>query len=170
MAEQPKLEHLWAPWRLKYIEKAADGTGTGDIFVDLPAQDNDRENLILHRGSTAFVMLNKYPYTNGHLLIAPYRQTDRLDLLGDAELLEIQQLLAKGVRWLERAYKPDGFNIGVNLGRAAGAGIPQHIHWHIVPRWNGDTNYMTTVGGVRVMPQTLEDSYDRLCDARDALS
>lgn len=170
MAEQPKLEHLWAPWRLKYIEKSDGDAGTGNIFVDLPAQENDRENLILHRGSTAFVMLNKYPYTNGHLLIAPYRQTDRLDLLGDEELLEIQQLLAKGVRWLERAYKPDGFNVGVNLGRAAGAGIPQHIHWHVVPRWNGDTNYMTTVGGVRVMPQTLEDSYDRLCDARDALS
>jgi ATP adenylyltransferase len=155
-------ERLWAPWRMTYIEHPSTGTDEINIFVELPTQSDDRANLILYRGSTAFVMLNAYPYTNGHLLVAPYRQTPNLEDLQDAELLEINQMLAKGVRWVKRAYNPDGFNIGVNMGRAAGAGIPNHIHWHIVPRWSGDTNFMTTVGEVRVLPQTLEDSYDRL--------
>lgn len=153
-------EVLWAPWRLTYIEKPTPEGGC--IFVDLPAQENDRENLILYRGQHAFVLLNKYPYTNGHLMVAPYHHTAEIEELDDPTLLEINRLLGSSVRWIRRAYHPDGFNLGVNLGRAAGAGIPDHIHWHVVPRWNGDTNYMTTVGGVRVMPQTLEDSYDRL--------
>jgi hypothetical protein len=119
-------EVLWAPWRLAYIEKPAvnsgDGKGTGDIFVDLPAEQDDAKNYILYRGEVAFVMLNAFPYTNGHLLIAPYRQVAEIDLLDDAELLEINQLLARAARWLKRAYRPDGMNIGVNMGRAAGAG------------------------------------------------
>ena len=113
-------------------------------------------------------MLNAYPYTSGHLMIAPYLHTAELTELGDAALLEINQLLGKSVGWLRKAYKPDGFNIGVNLGAAAGAGIPSHIHWHVVPRWNGDTNYMTTVGDVRVLPQSLEDTYDRIRAIIDA--
>lgn len=153
-------ERLWAPWRLTYIEKSAPEDGC--IFVDLPTQDADRDNLILYRGNRAFVMLNAYPYTNGHLMVAPYRHTSSMAALDDAELLEINQLVAKCLRWIERAYTPDGFNIGVNLGSAAGAGIPTHIHWHIVPRWTGDTNFMTAVGEVRVLPQSLEESYDRL--------
>jgi ATP adenylyltransferase len=161
---------LWAPWRLIYIEKPATSSGTGDIFVDLPAENEDRKNSILYRGETAFVMLNAYPYTNGHLLIAPYRQVAEIDLLNDAELLEINQLLAQGVRWLRAAYNPDGFNLGVNMGKAAGAGIPIHIHWHVVPRWNGDTNFMTAVGEVRVMPQSLEASYDRLRGVIDGIA
>jgi ATP adenylyltransferase len=159
-------ETLWAPWRMAYIERPETGTGTGgDIFVDLPAQNEDRKNLILFRGETAFTMLNAFPYTNGHLLIAPYRQIADVVELNDAELLEINQLVAKGVTWIRNAYHPDGFNIGVNMGRAAGAGIPQHIHWHIVPRWNGDTNFMTAIGDVRVIPQDLHESYDRLLEA-----
>ncbi|MBX3120104.1 MAG: HIT domain-containing protein [Fimbriimonadaceae bacterium] len=154
-------ERLWAPWRFTYIEKASPSDG-GCIFVDLPQQDSDRENLILWRGKTAFVMLNAFPYTNGHLMIAPYKHTNDIGALDDAELLEINKLVAACVRWVTAAYKPDGFNIGVNVGHAAGAGIPSHIHWHVVPRWNGDTNFMTTVGDVRVLPQTLEQSYDRL--------
>jgi ATP adenylyltransferase len=157
-------ERLWAPWRLTYIESASkpEPGATGCIFVDLPAQTDDRKNLILYRGQTAFVMLNAFPYTNGHLMVAPYRHTNDMAELDDAELLEINQLVAWCTRWIRSAYRPDGFNIGVNVGRAAGAGIPTHIHWHIVPRWDGDTNFMTTVGEVRVMPQSLEDSYDRL--------
>lgn len=162
-------EILWAPWRMQYIEKPSTGTGGGgDIFVDLPAENDDRKNLILYRGERAFVIMNAFPYTNGHLLIAPYRQVSDIAQMNDQELLEVNQLVAKAVTWLRKAYNPDGFNVGVNMGRAAGAGIPQHVHWHIVPRWNGDTNFMTVVGQVRVMPQTLEESYDRLLEAQKA--
>ncbi|HEY3780342.1 MAG TPA: HIT domain-containing protein [Fimbriimonadaceae bacterium] len=153
-------ERLWAPWRLSYIEKATPQGGC--IFVDLPASDNDRENLILYRGKTAFVMLNGFPYTNGHLMVAPYKHTADMNELDDDELLEINKLVALTLNWLKKAYQPNGFNIGVNLGNAAGAGIPSHIHWHIVPRWEGDTNFMGVVGDVRVLPQSLQDSYDRL--------
>lgn len=154
-------ENLWAPWRMKYIEKTGE---SGNIFVDLPAANDDRSNLILFRGITAFIMLNAYPYTSGHLLIAPYRQTNDLPSMTDAELLEIHQLLAKSVKWLQIAYNPQGFNIGVNIGSASGAGIPIHLHWHVVPRWSGDTNFMTTIGEIRVMPSTLADSYDKLVE------
>ncbi len=154
-------ENLWAPWRMKYIEKTGE---SGNIFVDLPAANDDRSNLILFRGITAFIMLNAYPYTSGHLLIAPYRQTNDLPSMTDAELLEIHQLLAKSVKWLQTAYNPQGFNIGVNIGSASGAGIPIHLHWHVVPRWSGDTNFMTTIGEIRVMPSTLADSYDKLVE------
>jgi len=168
--EMPEI--LWAPWRLAYIERPNEtgktpGETTGNFFLDLPAQDNDRENLILQRGETAFVIMNAYPYTNGHLLVAPYRQVADLEGLNDSELLEINRLLARCQRWIRLAFRPDGFNIGVNIGRAAGAGVPQHIHWHILPRWNGDTNFMTTIGDVRVIPQTLSETYDRLIAARD---
>lgn len=161
-------ELLWAPWRFTYVERPTTGTTEGGcIFVDLPAENEDAKNLILFRGETAFVMLNAFPYTNGHLLIAPFKHTAEIGDLNDAELLEINQLLAKAHRWLTAVYRPDGFNVGVNLGRAGGAGIPSHIHWHIVPRWSGDTNFMTTVGNVRVLPQSLEDSYAKLREAVD---
>ncbi len=159
-------ELLWAPWRMSYVERP--GTGSKDaanIFVDLPAENEDRKNLILFRCETAFVILNAYPYTNGHLMIAPYKQTTDLAGLDDEELLEINKLLARSIGWIKRAYNPDGFNLGVNLGSAAGAGIPTHIHWHVVPRWGGDTNFITTVGDVRVMPEDLLSSYDRLSSA-----
>ena len=109
--------------------------------------------------------MNAFPYTNGHVMVAPFRHTANLNDLSDEELLEINQLVAASVRWIGTAYSPDGFNIGVNLGSAAGAGVPTHVHWHVVPRWNGDTNFMTTVGDVRVLPQSLEESYDRLRSA-----
>lgn len=153
-------ETIWAPWRLSYIEGA--GEGGGCIFLDLPAKENDRDNLILFRGRTAFVMLNAFPYTNGHLMIAPYKHTADMSDLTDGELLEINQLVRDCLRWIKQAYKPEGFNIGVNIGKVAGAGIPNHIHWHVVPRWGGDTNFMTTVGDARVLPQSLAESYDRL--------
>ncbi|MEQ1821366.1 MAG: HIT domain-containing protein [Fimbriimonadaceae bacterium] len=156
-------DRLWAPWRLSYIEGAPKVEGeTGCIFVDLPAQNDDRANLILFRGKTAFVMLNAFPYTNGHLMVAPFRHTSDIASMSDAELLEINQLVSSCVKWIRETYNPDGFNIGVNIGRAAGAGIPTHIHWHIVARWDGDTNFMGVVGDVRVLPQSLEESYDRL--------
>jgi len=150
---------------MEYIERPGTGKPGGDIFLDLPAANEDDKNFILFRGTTAFVMLNAFPYTNGHLMVAPYRQVADITLMTDEELLEVNQLVAKGVSWVRATYNPDGFNMGVNMGHAAGAGIPVHIHWHIVPRWNGDTNFMTTVGQVRVMPQTLEQSYARLMEA-----
>ena len=140
-------------------------SASGKIDDDLPQSGNDRESLILYRGTTAFVLMNRYPYTNGHLMVAPYRHTANMADLEDEELLEINQLVARAVGWIKATYHPDGFNIGVNLGSAAGAGIPQHIHWHIVPRWQGDTNFMTTTGDVRVLPQSLEESYERLLEA-----
>jgi len=155
-------ERLWAPWRFSYIAKADESAKEGCFFVDLPQQSDDRANLLLSRGQTAFVMLNAFPYTSGHLMVAPYKHTADMAELDDAELLEINQLVAAAVRWITAVYKPQGFNIGVNLGSAGGAGVPTHIHWHIVPRWSGDTNFMTTVGDVRVIPQDLHDSYDLL--------
>lgn len=152
-------ENLWAPWRMKYISKSE---GTGNIFVDLVAENDDERTLILFRGKTAFVMLNAFPYTSGHLMVAPFRETNDLTTMSDEELLEINQLVAKSIRWLKIAFNPHGFNVGVNLGSAAGAGIPVHAHWHIVPRWSGDTNFMTTVGEIRVQPFTLEDTYQKL--------
>ena len=160
-------EILWAPWRMKYVERASvDADGSGNIFVDLPAREDDRTNLILHRGELAFVLLNAFPYANGHLLVAPFRQISDITLLSDPELLELNQLVARAVRWIRVAYRPDSFNIGVNMGAAAGAGIPQHIHWHVVPRWNGDTNFMTSIMDTRVMPQSLDESYGRLLEAK----
>jgi len=158
-------ERLWAPWRFTYLDSEEE---PGCFFVELPKQNADRENKILFRGKTAFVILNAYPYTNGHVMVAPYRHTAQMHELSDEELLEINQLIARCLSWITQAYKPDGFNIGVNLGVAGGAGVPSHIHWHIVPRWSGDTNYMTTVGEVRVISQSLEDSYDRLYQAMTA--
>jgi ATP adenylyltransferase len=150
---------------MSYIEKSSSGKPDGDIFLQLPAEQDDTKNLILYRGNHAFVMMNAYPYTNGHLLVAPYRQIADIELLNDAELLELNQLVAKAIRWLKTCFRPDGFNVGINLGRAAGAGIPVHIHWHVVPRWGGDTNFMTTVGNVRVMPQSLQDGYLKIREA-----
>jgi ATP adenylyltransferase len=158
-------EILWAPWRLKYIERPSGAGPRGDIFLELPAENQDRKNLILYRGELAFVILNAYPYSNAHLLIAPYRQVAEVDGLSDEELCEINIVLARAIRWIRTAYRPDGFNIGINMGSAAGAGIPVHVHWHIVPRWAGDTNFMTTIGDVRVMPETLDASFDRLTEA-----
>lgn len=157
-------ERLWAPWRFTYIDSKEE---PGCFLVELPKKDNDRENGILYRGKTAFVIMNAFPYTNGHVMVAPFKHTADLNELTDEELLEINQLVAACVRWIGQAYAPDGYNIGVNLGRAAGAGVPTHIHWHIVPRWNGDTNFMTTIGEVRVLPQSLEESYDKLRAAVD---
>ncbi|MCW5939825.1 MAG: HIT domain-containing protein [Fimbriimonadaceae bacterium] len=156
------LERLWAPWRFGYVQQADSQNLTGNIFVDLPNLGDDREALILHRGTKAYVLMNAYPYTSGHLLVAPYREVADIVDLGDDEHLEVNQLVAQSVRWLREVYRPDGFNIGVNMGRAAGAGIPQHVHWHVVPRWSGDTNFMTTVSDVRVIPQDLRDAYDRI--------
>jgi ATP adenylyltransferase len=156
-------KNLWAPWRTAYItgiEKKDDGC----IFCSKPGQDscNDRDNLLLYRGERCFVLMNLYPYNNGHLMIIPYRHTsDILDLNAEAST-EMWELLCVSKKALAAVMNPDGFNIGMNLGRTAGAGIDQHIHMHIVPRWNGDTNLMPVVGETKVISQALGDTYDAL--------
>lgn len=145
---------------MRYIEAADDAPGC--IFCVKPAQQRDDENLLLLRGERCFIMLNAFPYSNGHLMVSPYRHTADLDDLEDAELLELMTLTRRGINVLKRACRPDGFNVGINLGRVAGAGIADHIHVHIVPRWNGDTNFMAVIGDTRVIPEALEAAYRRL--------
>lgn len=155
---------LWAPWRMEYIEKK--DAPEGCLFCRLAESPaGDATNLVLWRGAHAMALMNRYPYTNGHLMVAPYRHTSDLTDLGDEELLEVHRLVARATAWIRDAYGPDGYNIGINLGSAGGAGIPGHVHWHVVPRWRGDTNFMTVVGEVRVVPEALEASYARLLGA-----
>ena len=151
---------IWAPWRIKYIRESTGGTSKeGCIFCILPSENRDEENLILYRGKYAFIILNRFPYNTGHLMIVPYRHVSSLEGLEYCELQEISILVKHTLKALRKAMKPEGFNVGVNIGRAAGAGIEGHVHVHIVPRWNGDANFMTVTGGVRVIPQSLHDTY-----------
>lgn len=154
-------ERLWAPWRMQYVSTASQPSAEC-IFCAKPAAHADAEHLILWRSTECFVILNLFPYTSGHLMIVPYRHTRDLASLTDAEWLDIGRVARLCTRALEREYRPDGLNIGFNLGRAAGAGIEQHLHMHIVPRWNGDTNFMATIGETRVLPESLEQTYARL--------
>lgn len=137
----------------------------GCIFCDKPAQDNDRKNLIVYRGENAFVLMNLFPYNNGHLMIAPYKHTSRLADLDDAALLEIMSLTVRAQAALKIAFGPDGYNVGMNLGRVAGAGIADHLHQHIVPRWNGDSNFMPVIGETKVLPDSLDNSYAKIRSA-----
>ncbi len=157
------MDQLWAPWRLAYVVKEpASSSENGCFICGGLAGNDDRAHHIVRRCPLSVVLLNKYPYNNGHLLIAPRRHVGRLDEMTSAELLEVNEQLRAMVAILEKKMKPDGFNIGVNLGKVAGAGLPGHIHWHIVPRWNGDTNFMPVLGDVKVIVQSLDALYDLL--------
>jgi len=153
---------LWAPWRLEYIETA--DAPSGCIFCVKPKESEDRKNLIVHRGEKAFVMLNRYPYNNGHVMIAPYTHTADFSRLSDAEKLELMDLLSLTKEVLSLIMNPHGFNIGINLGRAAGAGIEDHLHVHMVPRWNGDTNFMPVLANVKVIPESLDQTWVKLTE------
>jgi len=155
-------EQLWAPWRLKYIEAADKAQGC--IFCDFPAEGaaHDPENFILHRGQYAYLILNAFPYSNGHLMVVPYRHTATLEDYTEAEMLDIMLLTRLATRALQEAFNPHAYNCGLNMGRVAGAGIAEHLHWHIVPRWNGDTNFMTVLADTRVIPESLPAVYERL--------
>ena len=155
------MKQLWAPWRMAYIEEPA---SDGCIFCVKDIVDDDRKRLILKRGEGAFVMMNKFPYSNAHLLIAPYRHTADMNKLTDLERLNIFQLLALSQDVLGKIFQPEGFNIGMNLGKVAGAGVAEHLHFHIVPRWSGDTNFMPVFSDVRVIPQHLETTFEKLAE------
>jgi ATP adenylyltransferase len=145
---------------MEYIQSAHQAEGC--IFCDKPAEGDDQAAYIVARSQRAFVILNAYPYNPGHLMVAPFRHVGELEEMDDTEVAETQHLLQRSLRALKEVADPDGFNLGMNLGRVAGAGIPNHVHWHVVPRWNGDTNFMPIVGETRVLPELLGDTYAKL--------
>jgi len=150
---------LWAPWRIEYIRGEKDGAC---FLCRMFSEDTDRENLILFRGKTCVVNMNRYPYNSGHLMVSPLRHIAELDELTADEEQEFSELTRRAVAALRAALQPEGFNIGINLGAAAGAGLKEHLHRHIVPRWVGDTNFMPVVGGTHVVPEALLETYDLL--------
>lgn len=160
------MDQLWAPWRLSYVASAKPPAENDPCFIcqGLASQD-DRTHLIVCRTPWSVVVLNRFPYNNGHLLVAPKAHKGRLDELSTHEILDGQQTLARLVTLLGELMKPDGFNLGLNLGRAAGAGLPGHLHWHIVPRWHGDTNFMPILADVKVIVQSLDALHDCLSAA-----
>lgn len=161
------LDNLWAGWRLAYVSSATEaerrGEDGGCVFcVILESGPPSAENGMVWRGELAFAVLNAYPYASGHLLVLPVRHVADLSELSGEERAALWRATELAIEAVEKAYRPDGLNVGANLGRSAGAGIPRHLHFHVVPRWSGDTNFMTTVSGVRVMPESLADSWARL--------
>ena len=155
-------QRIWAPWRLAYVKDASKDEDAGCIFCTKPAEEDDQANLIVHRGERCFVILNKFPYTNGHLMVAPYEHLPTLPELDVDTTAEMMALAQRAMVVLDEAYGPQGYNAGLNQGRVAGAGFEGHIHLHVVPRWAGDTNYMPVLSDTRVMPQSLEESWDAL--------
>ncbi len=157
------MEHLWAPWRSTYLKAKSDRSKC--IFCDAAAADCDPETLIVHRAQFNFVILNRYPYTSGHLMVAPYQHVSRLQQVDEQTVEEMMRLARLSERILEEAYNPQGLNLGMNLGEAAGAGIEQHIHLHVLPRWMGDANFMTSVGDTRVLPEDLTKTFAKVAQA-----
>jgi ATP adenylyltransferase len=157
------MDKLWAPWRAEYVTTPKPPGQDDPCFIcEKLARHDDRADLVLLRQGNVAVMLNRYPYNNGHLLVMPKQHKSRLDELTVDEVLETQQMLGRMVKLLDRAMQPGGYNIGLNLGKVAGAGLPGHLHWHIVPRWFGDTNFMPVVSDTRVIVQSLAALYDLL--------
>ena len=156
------MKHLWAPWRMEYIQEGSHEDGC--LFCSLLTQEDGPDNLILHRGDNAFVVLNRYPYTNGHMMVVPYSHKSSLDGLDEKTLFEIISLASEALGVLREAYHADGFNLGSNIGEAAGAGVKEHVHLHVLPRWIGDTNFMATTAETRVLPEELEVTYQTLVD------
>ncbi len=164
MSDQIEPERLHAPWRMEYIEQAGKAVA-GCIFCDVPRQQCDRANYLIYRGSANFIILNAFPYNNGHLMVIPYQHTALLEELPIETMTEMMHLAMLAIKALKRAMAPNGFNVGMNIGRTAGAGIAEHVHLHIVPRWNGDTNFMPVIGNTRVLPESLERTWEKICAA-----
>lgn len=162
------MNHLWSPWRMSYILENKNEEGC--VFCHVIEQADGCENLIIYRGRYSYVILNRYPYTSGHLMVVPYEHCASLEGLSTEPRAEMMELISFCVQVLTFEYSAQGFNVGANLGGAAGAGIPQHVHFHIVPRWQGDTNYMSAIGGTRVVPEALNESYLRISNAWKKLS
>ena len=156
------MKTMWAPWRMEYILKEKQGISEPCIFCHRIKQKSDRKNLILYRGRYGFIIMNRYPYNNGHVMVVPYRHSGDLIELQTDEKAELFHLIQLGVQALQQDMLPHGFNIGMNLGRVAGAGIEDHIHFHIVPRWNGDTNFMPVLSNTKVISEALDKSYQKL--------
>ena len=159
------MDTLRASWRMQYIANSSAKNDDGCIFCAYPEGDNDRENLLLYRGASCYALMNRYPYSPGHLMVIPYRHIADLLLLTPEENLEILSVAQKAVAALQCCMNPDGYNLGMNLGRSAGAGIDKHLHLHVVPRWSGDTNFMTVTAETRVLPEALEQTYDKVLAA-----
>ncbi len=166
------MEKLWSPWRSQYIDTFKDEpkeTLPGSLFTRILNENDDRKNYLLYRGKNAFIIMNLYPYNSGHLMVVPYKEARNIDELDSDTRLEMFELLDLGIKALTDAIKPHGFNIGANLGRVAGAGIEDHIHFHIVPRWNGDTNFMPVLNDVKVISEEMGRTYDKLKSALEKL-
>jgi ATP adenylyltransferase len=156
------MERLWAPWRMEYIKSADDENGC--VFC-LAAAGDDAERLVVRRGVHAFVLLNKFPYSSGHLMVAPVRHVGEYGQLSDDEVVELHRLASAGIAALATVYEPQAYNLGWNLGRAAGAGVVDHVHLHVVPRWAGDTNFMPVLADVKVLPEHLQETRVKLAEA-----
>jgi ATP adenylyltransferase len=159
------MDYIWTPWRYQYMKEAASGAQPDCIFCDALARKNDAEALIVHRGAKTFIILNRFPYTSGHVMIVPYAHVAELHLCDRETLGEMMQLARRMETILQADYAPDGMNLGMNLGRAAGAGVTGHLHLHVLPRWIGDSNFMTVTGETRVHPEDLQTTYGRLSKA-----
>jgi ATP adenylyltransferase len=155
------MENLWAPWRMAYIAPKTPQP-QGCVFCIQPADDRDAERYILHRGDHCFMMLNLYPYNNGHLMIVPYQHVGTIEKLDAATLTDLMEQAQLALRALSLTMKPEGFNMGINEGKVAGAGFADHVHLHVVPRWNGDTNFMPVLADVKVIPEYLDNVYKQL--------
>lgn len=167
------MEKLWSPWRSQYIDTFKEEkkeTLPGSLFTRILNENDDKKNYLLHRGKYSFIIMNLYPYNSGHLMIVPYKEARELSELDAETRLEMFSFLELGVNALNEAIKPHGFNIGANLGRVAGAGIEDHLHFHIVPRWNGDTNFMPVLNDVKVISEEMGRTYEKLKKAIDTLT
>jgi ATP adenylyltransferase len=162
------MENLWAPWRMAFIEPKTTQPQEC-IFCSQPADHHDAKHHIVYRGPLCFMMLNLYPYNNGHLMIAPYQHVASIEALDAATLSDLMAQVQLALRALRIAMKPDGFNMGINEGKVAGAGFADHVHFHIVPRWNGDTNFMPVIADIKVVPDHIDSTYQRIKEALDVL-
>ncbi|MEA3327001.1 MAG: HIT domain-containing protein [Chloroflexota bacterium] len=167
LKEGKLLEHIWTPWRMKYIQNNSQKNGC--IFCLAVQAEDDARQLIFYRGEHAFMILNRYPYTSGHVMCVPFAHKRHLQDLTRETRMEMMEDVTRAVQVLQQVYQPEGFNIGINLGELAGAGVAEHLHIHIVPRWGGDTSFISSIGQTRVLPEALDETYRRVREAWEAL-